>query len=229
MGAALLKEGKTEIRGKLKLKSRIESLRPNFFKEKGSRRALNQDDYLGSNKVGFECRLIITSRGETTDDLIKIKQKIQKNILNKIVEAVNKYGWSYIDTFGYDWGVKGYLEKDYLKKELGELHTNKNMEIALMLCFESMNLGIMKSEKKPYDLVHIFVLEHFFVRGHPPLVEKIAVEHPEFFVDGTIIEATLRALCYWEESMKHIFKHVEYMGRNERMERLGLLTVCQKK
>lgn len=222
MSAALSEEEQAEIGRHLKLKSSIESLLPNFFKEKGLRRTLYADDYLGGNKVGFECRLIITSRGELNDDLIKIKQKIQKNVLNNIVKAVDNYGWSSMG-YGYDWGVKGYIEKDYIKKELGELNKSKNVEIALMLCFESMNLGIMKSEKKPYELVKSFVQEN------PALVKKIAQEHPEFFVDGSIVETTLRAFCYWEESMMHIFNHVEYMGRTERMERLGVLTVCPKK
>ena len=133
---------------------------------------------------------------------------------HNIVEAVNDYGWSSINFFGVDWGVKGYSDREYLKRVLGELSKNEaNLEIAQMLCFESMNLGIMKSEKKPYSVVEEFT------RNNSELVKKIAEQHPEFFVDGSIVEACVRAMPEDESFQYHIFEHVKYMGMDERREK----------
>ncbi len=79
------------------IKSAIELLQPNFFAK--TRLSKNLPTCLGGNKVGPEYRQIITSRGEINDHQIILKQKLQKDILNKIVESVDKYGWTY-DYFG---------------------------------------------------------------------------------------------------------------------------------
>lgn len=167
--------------------------------------------FLTSNlldKAKIERRWVIFSRGEFNDDLITIKQKIQKDILNNIFQAVDRYGWSW--RILSNLGVKGYIENDYLKRELDELgNNNDNIELAQMLCFEAMNLGIMKLEKKPYEVAENFT------REYPELVKKIAKEHPEFFIDGSIVEVCIRAMPD-QESKKHIFSHVKYMGMEER-------------
>ncbi len=184
------------------IKSIIERLQPKFFTEQGLRQTLQEYDCLGGNKVGFECRWIISSRETSNDDLIKLKRKIQNNVLNEIVKTV-------------DLGVKGYAEKGYLKDKLEALgNKNENVELAQMLCFESMNLGIMKSEKKPYTVVEEFT------RNNPELVKKIAEQHPEFFVDGSIVEACVRAMPDDKFFQQHIFDHVKYMGMEERREKL---------
>ena len=196
--------------GKQLTKSNVECYQPDFFTKQGLRPTLQEQDYIGGNIVGFECRWIITSHGKVkaNDDLLSIKQKIQKDVLNDIAQAVDNYGWS---SWGVnDWGVKGYIEKGYLNRKLGEFGNNdKNIEIAQMLCFESMNLGIMKSEKKPYEVAENFT------QNNPELVKKIAIEHPEFFVDGSIVEACVRAMPN-DEFQKHILEHVKYMGMEER-------------
>ncbi len=188
------------------IKSAIESLQPDFFLNQGS-----EQSCLGGNRVGPECRWILTSRQTMNDELLTLKQGIQESILNKIVNAAENYGWTNIGWFGSDWGVKGYLGKDYLKKALKELGSeNANIETAQMLCFESMNLGIMKSAKKPYSIVQEFT------RNNPELVKKIAIEHPEFFVDGSIVESCVKAMPNDKAFEEHIFEHVKYMGEEER-------------
>jgi len=190
-------------------KSKIELLQPNFFANQVQ--ILKEQDYLGGNKVGSEYRWIVTSRGESTNNLITLKQKIQKDVLNNVVESVDNYGWTNAGWLYSDWGVKGYLEESYLKKALEELGSeNENIETAQMLCFESMNLGIMKSAKKPY-----FVMQEF-TRNNPELIKKIAKQHPEFFVDGSIVEACVRAMPDDDIFQRHIFEHVKYMGMEER-------------
>ncbi len=197
-----------------KLKSVIELLQPKFFINQNNAQTLQEEECVGGNKIGSECRWIITSRGEIKDDLLEVKQKIQKDVLDKIVQAVGSYGWSY-DWFIVNYGVKGYMDRIYLKKKLQELgHDDSNIEIVQMLCFEAMNLGIMESEEKPYKIAE------FFTQENSELVKKIAIKHPEFFVDGLIVEACVRAMANDKSFEEHIFKHVEYMGMNERKERI---------
>ncbi len=173
----------------------IELLQPDFKKYEPIKR--------------FENRLIILSRGEISDNLIAVKQKIQRIDLNEIVKASSQAKWTAIDIFGWDWGVKGYLNQDYLKGQLQELGNNKeNIESAQMLCFESMNLGIMKCEKKPYEVVEAFT------QANPVLVKKIAEQHPEFFVDGSIVMACIRAMPHDKSFEEHILKHVKYVNKN---------------
>lgn len=202
----------TEDHPKIKMiRSCIESLQPDFFAEVKLNSALRQDCLVGNN-VGSECRWILTSRGQIDRTLLKIKQKIQKAVLNKIVQSVDDYGWNH-DWFGINYGVKGYVERIYLKKELQKLgQDDRNIEIAQMLCFEAMNLGIMKSKEKPYKVVESFTQEN------SELIKKIAIEHPEFFVDGSIVEACIRSMADDKLFEEHILKHVKYMGMDERRE-----------
>jgi len=188
-------------------KSAIELLQADFFLRQGI-----EQKCLGGNRVGPECRWVIFSRGIVNDDIITLKQKIQESILNKIVEATDNHGWTNEWGFLGNWGVKGYIQQDYLKEKLDKIDkmSNNNVELAQMLCFESMNLGIMKSEKKPYEVVESFT------RENSELVKKISVEHPEFFVDGSIVEACVRAMSHDQAFESHIFKHVKYMGMEER-------------
>ncbi len=188
------------------VKSRIELLEPKFFDEQNLGKLVKQIDCGEGNKVRSECRWMISSRGKVDNDLLILKKKIQESVLNNIVESVETYGWSY-GWSRYDWGVKGYITQNYLARKLEELENNKdNIELAQMLCFEAMNLGIMKSAKKPYEVVEKFT------QANVELVKKIAVEHPEFFVDGSIIEACVRAMPEDETFAEHILRHVKYMG-----------------
>ncbi|PWU07284.1 MAG: hypothetical protein C5B43_00575, partial [Verrucomicrobia bacterium] len=181
--------------------AKIESLQPHFFGHRDPKQTEEATDCFGGNKVGSECRWFITSRGKFDEELLKIKLAIQKNVLNKIVQAVENYGWSNCGMLG-DWGVKGYMNKDSLKNKLGTAgQKDKNIESAQMLCFEAMNLGIMKSTKKPYEIVESFTGEH------PELVKKIAKKHPEFFVDGSIVEACVKAMPDNKLFEQHIFEH----------------------
>ncbi len=195
-------------------RSNIEANQRDFFTKIRS-----EQDCFGGNKVGPECRWIISSRGKTDEDLIKIKQKIRFD-LGRIIRTTDdrlwgsKPGWSRVGLFGEEFGVKGYLEKEYLKSQLGEFgNKNENVELAQMLCFEAMNLAIMDSENKPYEVVKSFT------RENAELVKKIAIEHPEFFVDGSIVEACIRAMPGDESFQQHIFDHVKYMGMEERREK----------
>ena len=90
-------------------------------------------------------------------------------------------------------------------KDLGNDH--ENIEHAKKYCFEAMNLGIMNSKRKPYEVVEAFT------RANPELVKKIALESPESFVDGSIAEACVRAMPGDDKFAQHIYKYVRYMRR----------------
>jgi hypothetical protein len=90
--------------------------------------------------------------------------------------------------------VKGYLGDRYLAKQLGALANVKNIEIAKMLCFEAICLGAINSPSRNYACVKEFA------RAYPEVTNKITNEHPEYFIDGSILrscindEAILRKL-----------------------------------
>lgn len=120
---------------------------------------------------------LILSYGKIDKNLILLKHNIQTSILNPITNAIDTPSPLVLNTFKIN-----HLEK--------LLNDNSFLEPALMLCFEAINLGIMKSEKKPYSLAI------YFAKSHPDLIKKIAIEHPEYFVDGSIIDACLKAITY---------------------------------
>ena len=77
-----------------------------------------------------------------------------------------------------------------------------------MLCFESLNFGIMQSEKKPYEVAQSFC------QSNPELVKKIAKVHPEYFVDGSIVEACIKAMPQDQEFVNTLNQNIKYMKMN---------------
>ncbi len=128
---------------------------------------------------------IIRKHGVSDDLTLTIKQKIQESVLNYVYAAATQGKWiNKIASIEY--GVSGYLDGKFLSKTLGHaLNTPENVDIALMLCFEAINLGIMNNPiKNPLCGVA-------FVQQYPKLVPTILDKHPEYFVDGHILKATL--------------------------------------
>lgn len=72
----------------------------------------------------------------------------------------------------------------------------------------------MQPKKKPYDIVQNFTLEN------PELVIKIAIKHPEFFVDGSIAEACVNAMEHDDSFKQDMFIFVKYIGMEKRKERV---------
>lgn len=81
-----------------------------------------------------------------------------------------------------DYGVKGYIDDKYLEKKLGNLNSEKNLNIAKALCFEAICLGISSSKTaRNYTCLEEFAKEH------PDIVQNIHKTHPEYFVDQNIL------------------------------------------
>lgn len=138
--------------------------------------------YLKENAPEFiknnEKREFILKRSSTNEYTLAIKEKLQTEVLNKIVKLSSKGTWSDQKSYNfYDWGVKGYLEDKYLKEQLENLY--KTIEIAKMLCFEAICLGAINS--KNYTCVKEFA------KAYPLLIQNIVEQHSEYFVDGSIV------------------------------------------
>ena len=125
-----------------------------------------------------ELRIFITNHGEFDIDIYHVKTKLQSKILDKLYEYSKNGQWE--SSWG-NYGAKSYLSDNYIKKILGSNATTQNLEIAKELCFEAINLGIMSRSEKNRD----FTCLQEFTRSNKELVQQIAKEHPEYFVDGT--------------------------------------------
>jgi|GEM_PF-4639864 len=83
--------------------------------------------------------------------------------------------------------IKGYLCDKYLAKQLKDLASPQNIETAKMLCFEAICLGSINHPNRNFSCV----IE--FTKAYPELTKKITTEHPEYFIDGSILRACIDA------------------------------------
>ncbi|HJD65912.1 MAG TPA: hypothetical protein LFV91_02350 [Rickettsia endosymbiont of Bembidion nr. Transversale] len=135
-----------------------------------------------------ETREFILQRGDFEEITLEVKQKIQKKVLNKIYTNAAKGKWStgkFFIRFLGNWGVKGYLCDKYLAKQLRDLSSAKNIETAKMLCFKAVCLGAINHPNKD------FICAVEFTKAYPELTQKITTEHPEYFIDGSILRACI--------------------------------------
>ena len=130
-----------------------------------------------------ETREYIKFREAVTKATLDVNQKIQTEILNKVHKLAEE--WSN-KILGIDWGAKGYSEEGYLRKQLGTLVSDEAIIEAKMLIFEAINLGIMRSDKKDLTCVKEFV------HTYPNVIKQIVQEHPEYFIDGSIVRACIK-------------------------------------
>ncbi|WP_342169818.1 tetratricopeptide repeat protein [Rickettsia endosymbiont of Seladonia tumulorum] len=133
-----------------------------------------------------ETREFILQRGDFEEITLEVKQKIQKKVLNKIYTNAAKGKWS-TGKFRFlgIWGAASYLCDKYLAKQLRDLSSAKNIETAKMLCFEAICLGAINHPNKD------FICAVEFTKAYPELTQKITTEHPEYFIDGSILRACI--------------------------------------
>ncbi len=138
--------------------------------------------------------------GAIDDNTLNVMKKILK-VLNKISELSSNGGWSqktvasWLDKAinsitdnnpSHDYSV--YFSDKYLKLQLGDLDSPKNIEIAKMLCFEAMNLGLaMNNQSWEREMSYV----QSIAATNPELVKKILSTHPDYFVDGKILKACI--------------------------------------
>ncbi|WPY01421.1 hypothetical protein Trichorick_01333 [Candidatus Trichorickettsia mobilis] len=161
------------------------------------------------NSFEVEARSLILQKGITDYSVLKIKQLLQESILNPIQKAAANGKWHDVRYFvvkDIDYGVAGYLEEGYLKYTLRELCSEENYKIALGLCFEAINLGIMGSHNKNPLTAAIFCQQY------PDLIQEIIKTHPEYFVDGKLLQTSLiNSHIYTEKLLgTQIVENAEY-------------------
>lgn len=172
----------------LLLDEQAESLSPTTSTE------LKKSETSTTSKTKLE-QIII--HGTINKNLIIIKEAIQESILDPIKIAASRGKWVDHKVSSGNIGVSGYLG-GFLKNQLGELSSKENLEIALELCFEAVNLGIMSSEMKNPLCSAIFAQEY------PETINNVLKKHPEYFVDGFILKTSLlNASEYAEKLLGH--------------------------
>ena len=161
------------------------------FSDEG-KKAKEVKKFLEENAPEFllsgETRESIIKYGKFDEKIIAVQKKIQASILNKIHKLAFEAKWSeetWTSSVAGNWGILGYLDEPYLKRQVGE--SPNDLDAARMLIFEAINIGIMSSPKKEKDLA----CAKKFIEKYPELKARIIKEHPEYFVDGQIV----RGLC----------------------------------
>lgn len=155
---------------------------------------LNQIDYFES-KLGLEQEekkdndinkiyVPILEQGSSTDVILSIKQQIQQTVLNGVQEAASIGKWFNHGIIA-NYGVSGYLNEAWLTGQLGDLNSEENLKIALKLCFEAVNIGIMNAE------IHNPLCAAIFAKEYPGLIDEMLRDNPEYFVDGSILRVSL--------------------------------------
>ena len=140
-----------------------------------------------------EKRTSVGMRGQLEEETITIKQQIQKEVLNKIQQLAKDNEWHKGLIFpkpwgNYSYGVKGYVDEPYLKKQLSNLASlNNSLKIAQGLAFEAICLGVMSQDSQ--DKNRTCVLK--FVKTYPHVILELRNTHPEYFVDQSILDACL--------------------------------------
>lgn len=127
-----------------------------------------------------ESRIFITNHGKLGLEAYNIKSRIKSKILDSVYNLAKDGQWH---NGWLSYGVKSYIEDGYIRKVLGNGTNSQEIEIAKQLCFEAINLGIMSQPEQERD----FSCLKEFTKQYKGVVEKIIREHPEYFVDGSIL------------------------------------------
>jgi hypothetical protein len=163
---------------------------------------------------------VIRKHGVTDDLTLTIKQKIQESILNPVFEGSRQGAWVHKIAL-IEYGVSGYVDEAFLAKELGPLNTPENVNSALMLCFEAINLGVMSNPmNNPLCAVAL-------VRQHPTLVPTMLATHPEYFINEHILKSTLLNASTYAPDL--LGKHVAVNGLyNKYLETIMMPIICAR-
>jgi hypothetical protein len=177
--------------GKAKfLSNQLESIKQKYQNSEKIEPSNNQQQ----TEVSF---IHIIKQGPFDQNILDVKKQIQKNVLDKIQEASACGKWMNMQYGMIEYGVAGYVEITYLKKQLGDLNDEKgeNYKLALKLCFEAINIGIMNSVvKNPICAV-------IFCKNYSDIIQGIINKHPEYFVDGYILKTALKNASEYSKAL----------------------------
>lgn len=169
-------------------------------------------EYLTSHTTEFvnnpEQRIFIIKRALFTEEIYKIKEKIQKPILNKLYECGKVGRWEN-SWFGKDgiitYGAAYYLSDNEISKAIGKNMTNRELQIARSLGFEAINLGIMSSKIENRNYSCLFA----FINTYSELTKKILENHAEYFVDGSLLKKCRKKDILTEDQLEEVINHQE--------------------
>jgi len=174
-----------------KLKIRIEE-QWSFLTQRG----------LSDGNIVMPKREIIISHGLLDEEVVKIKLRLQEKVLNNISLLAEKRTWN------KDEHIQSYLEEENLKKCLEEAWDGADsIKIARMLCFESINLGLMRRASSE-AVKDKYACSISFLREYRDLIKPLSENHPEYFVDGSIVKCCIEEL-QTEKFIEHIIKNVK--------------------
>lgn len=146
----------------------------------------------------LEERTLILKKGFTNAATLKVKHLLQEKVLDPIQAAAAKAKWHEewgLAGYTANYGVAGYVDEKFLKTVLDKDYNPANYKIALGLCFEAINIGIMSnSDQNP-------LVAAIFCEKYPTHIKDILKDHPEYFVDGHILQTTLLNLNEYSKTL----------------------------
>lgn len=113
--------------------------------------------------------------------MAEISAKIGQDTLTNIETKAQKGTWLIN-------GVKGYLDDSSMEKCLGKNLLQAEVDVARMIMFKHICKGIMSNTGANKD----FTCVENFAKQYPQLIEKMANEYPDLFVDKSIAEIALK-------------------------------------
>ncbi len=133
------------------------------------------------------CLYITTRRVTEEDNFLILKAALMSKILSKIPKLVQEGTWSK-KFLGSDFGLKGYINSEYVIKILtSTTHcTAKDIENAQMLCFETVCAATLAAKNKNGTKCLIE-----FIKAYPSLVSRVLGVHPEYCLDGKIVKTCI--------------------------------------
>lgn len=143
---------------------------------------------------------------------IEVYSKIQEP-LEKIEKAAKDGNWEASGNVGsaiikaithkeVNKNIEGRLTEEYLKEKLGSMYNTENTEIAKMLYFAMISKGVRESNNRDLGCARKFK------EKCPDIIDKIAREHPEYFLGNKqVIE-----LCVAKPQIPAIVQKIEDAG-----------------
>jgi len=147
-----------------------------------------------------------------------------KDTLEEIKQSATKGQWEEGRGKGLDMmshkNIEGRLTTKYLQEKLGNLYTPQNVEIAKMLYFAMINVGVSSSENQAASLECVRKFKEYDDNLGGIIINRIATDRPEYFADNVgaidicIEDQVLRAAILQKQNVAQIFTVTEIIYDN---------------